>query len=291
MDRPRLGFIGPGTVGSALAVALSGAGYAVAAIGGRSPERVRALADRLPDAEVVGDLQRTVDGVDLVFLTVPDDVIASIATTLRWRAGSAAVHCSGAAGLDPLEAAAVQGADVGSFHPLQTFATADRAREKLAGSAFAIEASDAALEAQLTEMARAIGGKPFTLAGCRGLYHAGAVLASNALVALLDTAAGLWESLGLSKDEGLRALLPLVRGTIENLDDIGLPGALTGPISRGDVGTVERNLSALAKHAPDAVALYVELARRTIPIATAQGTLRPEAAAKLHDLLDTATQR
>jgi predicted short-subunit dehydrogenase-like oxidoreductase (DUF2520 family) len=253
-------------------------------------DSVSVLVERLPDAKPAGDLQAVVGAADLVFLTVPDDAIEPVCESITWRPGLSAVHCSGAASLDPLKAAAAQGADVGSFHPLQTFATADQAMGKLAGSAFAIEASGAALEARLAEMARAIGGRPLVLTGRKGLYHASAVLASNALVALLGAAAGLWEALGLSKEEGLRALLPLVRGTIDNLETIGLPDALTGPIARGDVGTVKRNLAALAEDAPEVKALYVELARRTIPIATAKGTLRSEEAEKLRELLDIEAQ-
>ncbi|UCF09657.1 MAG: DUF2520 domain-containing protein [Candidatus Bipolaricaulota bacterium] len=290
MDRPRVAFVGPGTVGSALAVALSRAGYPVVAIAGRSPASVRALADRIAGAEALDRPQGAVDAADLVFVTVPDDAIRSVVEGLTWRTGSSAVHCSGAASIDLLDAAAAQGADVGSFHPLQTFASAEPAIEKLAGSRFAIEASDVALEARLTEMARAVGGRAITLRGSKGLYHASAVLASNALVTLLDAAASLWEDLGLTKAEGLNALLPLVRGTVSNLEATGLPRALTGPVARGDVGTIDRNLSALREHAPETAALYVELARRTIPIAEAKGSLSPEAAAVLRKRLEEASQ-
>jgi len=93
--------------------------------------------------------------------------------------------------------------------------------------------------------------------------------------------------LGLSQEDGLRALLPLVRGTIENLETIGLPDALTGPIARGDVGTIERHLHALVEVAPDALPLYKELARKALPIARAKGGLDAKEADRVSELLDS----
>jgi len=277
----RLGFVGPGTVGTALARGLAGAGYPVVAIFGRNAERLALAVERVPGAHAVENAQAVVDAADIVFLTVPDDAIRPVADGLAWSLGKSAVHCSGASSIDLLETARGQGATVGVFHPLQTLASFEQATRNLPGSAITIEASDPALEEALGAMAEALGGQPFALRGDKALYHASAVLACNDLVTLLDAAAGLWADLGFTKEEGLKALLPLVRGTIENLNAIGLPNALTGPVSRGDVGTIERNLAALSEHAPETAALYVELARRTIPIARAKGTLSDEAAARL----------
>ncbi len=282
---PRLGFIGPGTVGSALARGLAAAGYPVS-LYGRNPERLRLVLDRIPGGRRAGSAQGLVDASDVVFLTVPDDAIRPTAESLAWGSGKSAVHCSGASSLDPLDHAAGQGAAVGVFHPLQSFASAEQAERNLPGSAFGIEASSERLLAALREMAAALGGTPLTVSGDKAIYHASAVVASNYLVTLLDVASGLWKALGLSQEDGLRALLPLVRGTIENLETIGLPDALTGPIARGDVGTIERHLSALAEVAPDVLPLYKELARRAIPIASAKGGLSEEAANRVSELLD-----
>ena len=286
-EQPTLGFIGPGTVGTALARSFANADYAVTAIYGRDPERRTRAAESVPGAVAVDSAQAVVDAADLVFVTVPDDAIRPVTESLTWRREAAVVHCSGAASVDLLDAAADAGASVGAFHPLQTLAGIDQAMRNLPGSAVAIEASNPALEGTLGEMARAIGGRPFALRGDKALYHASAVLACNDLVTLLDAAADLWSELGLSKEEGLRALLPLVRGTIENLDAIGLPDALTGPVARGDVGTVDRNLVALDAASPETADLYRALARRTIPIARAKGTLSEAAADTLCERLDS----
>ncbi len=288
MDRPRLGFIGAGVVGTALAKGLARVGYPVVAVASRSAERRRALADALPKADGVDTPQEVVDAADLVFLTVPDDAVAAVATSVAWHRGSHAVHCSGAASVDLLEPARAQGAAVGVFHPLQTFASASQAEKNLRGSPFGIEASSGELLAILRGMAESLGGTPLVVSGDKAVYHASAVVASNYLVALLDVASGLWKALGLSQEEGLRALLPLVRGTIENLESVGLPDALTGPIARGDVGTIERHLAALREVAPDVLPVYKELARRTIPIARAKGGLSDEAASRLSAILHSA---
>ena len=301
MTLPTLGFIGTGTVGSALARALSRAGYRILAVHNRTPEKASHLAASIEGSRAVGSAQDVVDACDLVFLTVPDDFIEPLCQSLDWtrhqtaespsdsapRAPArAAIHTSGAASIDILQSARDQGAEVGVFHPLQTLARPEDAERNLPGSGFGIEASSDELRATLEEMARALGGTPLLLGGEKALYHASAVIASNYLVTLLGLASSLWEPLGLTRDEGLRALLPLVRGTLNNLERIGLPDALTGPIARGDAGTISRHLEALGRVAPELLPVYKELARRTIPIARAKGSLDEAGARRLAGRLE-----
>jgi predicted short-subunit dehydrogenase-like oxidoreductase (DUF2520 family) len=115
-----------------------------------------------------------------------------------------------------------------------------------------------------------------------------AVLASNYLVALLDLAASLWAEWGATPEDGLRALLPLVRGTIENIDALGIPAALTGPIARGDAGTVERHFAALRTLAPHVMPVYKELGLRTVSVALAKGTIDSKQARRLEEALRSA---
>ena len=281
----RIGFIGPGTVGRALAQGFASNGYRVTSLFGRNPDRLASAVSHVPGAIAVRSAQDVVDRSNLIFLTVPDDAIESVAEGLVWREDISAVHCSGVASTGFLLPAARAGASTGAFHPLQTLATVEQALRNLSGSTFAIEASTPRLEEILCELASAVGGHPVTIDGSKALYHASAVLASNCLVTLVDAAAGLWDHLGLSKEEGLRALLPLIRGTIENLETVGLPKALTGPVSRGDLGTVEANLKALQSVSPEAAALYADMALRTIPVARAKGTLDSESEARLRSAL------
>jgi len=226
---------------------------------------------------ILGSAQAVVDAADLVFLAVPDAAIAIVAAALHWRAGAAAVHCSGAFGLELLGAAAQQGAAVGAFHPLQTLPGGET---NFGGITIAIEASASELARMLAGMAEALGARPLGLPdGARAVYHASAVLASNYLIGLLAEAASLWETFGLSREQGLQSLLPLAKQTVANLERLSPEEALTGPIARGDVETVARHVQAL----PTAglKALYRQLALHTIPLARRKGTLRGQAAQRL----------
>jgi len=282
-----LGFIGAGPVGNVLATAFDHAGCRIAAVASRTVEHAAGLAARLTAPPAVCEPQDVAARADLVFLTVSDDAIAEVAASIDWREGHAVVHCNGASSIDPLSPAQQAGADVGVFHPLRSIPTADVSPEDFVGTPIGLEASSESFRSTLDALARRIGGVPFVIHGDRVLYHASAVIASNYLVALLDAAAGLWEALGMTKSEGLRTLLPLIRGTVDNLDRVGVPGALTGPIARGDVGTVKRHVDALAAAAPEVARMYKEMARAAIRTATAKGTLSPDAAARIRRVLRT----
>jgi predicted short-subunit dehydrogenase-like oxidoreductase (DUF2520 family) len=282
--RPRIGFVGAGRAGTVLALALSNSGYQVVAIASRRLESAESLADRLPSARAFADLQEVITAADLIFLTVPDGAIAEVASRLAWRVGVAVIHTSGALSRDVLAPAAAQGAATGSLHPLQTFAGLDQALLNLPGSVFAVEASGELRETLLRVVAD-LGGTAIELsAEDKILYHAAAVFASNYIVTLTALAADLLAHLGVGRDDALRALLPLVRGAVNNLETLGLPGALTGPISRGDVDTVRRHLVALADMMPGALPAYRELGVATIALAIEQG-LPESAQSELCELL------
>ncbi|MDE3075367.1 MAG: DUF2520 domain-containing protein [Chloroflexota bacterium] len=283
-ERMRIGFVGAGRAGSALALALAQSGEAVVAAASRDLRTARSLADRIPGCRAVGSAQEAADGSDLVFLTVPDDAIGPLVESLFWRTGVAVVHCSGAAGREILEPAGRRGAETGAFHPLQTFPSVG-AMARLDGCTFAVEAEPPLLR-ELTRLAEGMGGRALALpAGSRPLYHTSATLASNFLVALLAGAAGLWAKFGLSPEQAVEALLPLVRSTIDNVGRLGPRAALTGPIARGDVGTVRRQVEALRTAAPDMIGLYRELALLTVEIAFEKGTLTAALKEQLKALL------
>lgn len=284
---PRLAFIGAGTVGTALAVRLAERGYPVVAVASRSPASALALANRVPGCRTYPSLQEAAAAADLVFITTPDAAIGAVAAQLRWRAGQAVVHCSGSDSLEVLELARRQGAEVGAFHPLQSFASVEQALLNLPRSTFALEAGTPGLLETVKAMALALEGTPVVLgAGDKVLYHAAAVIACNYLVTLAKMSTDLWDSFGVSREEALRSLLPLIQGTVNNLEKVGLPNCLTGPIARGDLGTVEKHLRALAQRAPALLSAYRELGKQTVPIALAKGRLDPQRAGQLYALLE-----
>lgn len=281
----KVGFIGAGVVGTALAVRLSKKGYAVHAVTSRSPSSAVRLANVVSGCLPLESKQAVADACDFVFVTTPDDAIPGVIAEVRWRPGQKVAHCSGADSLDVLEKARNDGAQVGAFHPLQTFASVDHAVENLPGSTFALEAEGDML-GTLQEMARALDGHWVVLGpGDKVLYHAAAVMACNYMVTLVKMATDLWAAFGVPPAEAVRALRPLLQGTINNIARVGLPNCLTGPIARGDVGTIRKHLDALERRAPDIAPIYREMGLRTIPIALQKGRINETRANELRLLL------
>jgi len=283
-EKPKLGFIGAGRVGTGLASAFVRAGIGVVAVASRSAASAQVLAKRLPGARACAP-QEVADRADIVFLTVPDDAIEAVASGIKWRSASACVHCSGAAELDVLKKAAADGAFAGGFHPLHMFGEAGESPGALAGSAIALAGPDALVD-ELERLARFLDARPLRLPeGGRALYHAAANFSGAFVIALVQETIALWGKLGIAEADALAALLPLLRGTADNVEKLGAAGGLGSAIARGDIGTLRKHLDVLAKEAPDSLELYRILSLRTIPLALAKGTLDPEAAEEITTLL------
>ncbi len=286
----KLGFIGAGTIGSSLALQLSSKGYPVVAVSSRHQTSAGNLAQAICGCSPVNSNQAVADTAELVFITTPDDVIASVASQTKWHRGQRVVHCSGADSTDILEPARKSGACVGVFHPLQTFASVKQAIENTPGSTFALEAEGPLLKI-LQTIATALGGRLIELkANDKVVYHAAAVIACNYLVTLVKLATDLWQTFGIPINQATEALLPLVRGTIHNIETVGIPECLTGPIARGDSGTIKKHLGALQKAAPDLLTTYRELGLKTIPIALAKGRIDEHQAEELRSILEQSNQ-
>jgi predicted short-subunit dehydrogenase-like oxidoreductase (DUF2520 family) len=228
-----------------------------------------AIADReIPVRTAAGtDVADAASGATAVLLCVPDGAVADVC------ADSAAAdplpkligHVSGAGTLELLASASARGVAAFSLHPLQTFT---RARTDVAGVPAAVAGSDQAAERFAAALADRLGMRPFSVPeSSRAAYHAAASIASNFLVALEESAAGLLAELGI--DDGRELLAPLVLRTAANWTEGG-GDALTGPIARGDQATVERHRAALDEAAPELLPLYEALAERTAALATSE---------------------
>ena len=287
-EPPVVGIIGAGAVGTALGVALTRAGWPVGAVASRDSERREQFRRLVPGARTFAEPNALMDEVELIIVAVPDDAIASVAGSVRMYSGQAMIHTSGALGPEVLAAAMAAGTQVGAFHPLVAFADTERAVDALKGATVAIEGDDQ-LAALLAEMAEAIGAQPVRLAaGSKAAYHAAAVLAAGGFVALLDAIAELGRVAGLDEEGALAIYGPLIEQTLGNARALGIRAALTGPITRGDQGTLVRHLAALRAHALDVLPLYLAAAEREIGLAEARGTLTPDAAERLRSSLATA---
>jgi len=281
----KIGFIGAGTVGTALAVLLNRKGYRVASVYSRSRSSAEKLAAEVSDCRVTDSYQGAADAAEMIFITTPDAAIAGVTSRIKWQKGRSVIHCSGADSTDILEPARKSGAMVGGFHPLQTFAGTEQAIENIPGSTFALEAEEPLLTT-LKKMAEDLGGRWITLkAEDKVAYHTAAVFASNYLVTLVKMATDLWQTFSIPTDQATKALLPLMRGTLHNIETIGIPQCLTGPIARGDTGTVSKHLQDLHKNAPTLLFPYKELGLQTIPVALAKGKINEKQASELELIL------
>lgn len=286
--------IGAGRLGGALGWLLARAGYRVVAVTARTRRSALAAARFIGAGEPMTDVARAAAGAAIVLITTPDRAIRAVCERIArgggLRPGVLVIHTSGAQTRELLDAAREAGARRAVIHPLQSVPAREQGVANLPGSYFRVEADPGALR-RVRAMVRALGGRELVLPRWQpgpqsaALYHAGAVAAANYLVTLLDFAARHLQALGADRQEALSAVLPLVRGTLANIERLGIPRALTGPIARGDVQTVAGHVAALQQRAPELLELYRLLARRTIPLAREQGGLTAQAAEKLLRIL------
>jgi predicted short-subunit dehydrogenase-like oxidoreductase (DUF2520 family) len=265
----QLMFVGPGRVGLALGYALVQADVVGSLVyHGRRPDPPSHPLFYHGLAEYRYGLERPATGTTGVLLTVSDRVLPEVAIALAGRGappeGCPVLHTSGAWGADPLEPLHRAGYRVGTLHPLQSIANPLTGAERLAGTGFALSGEPEAMSLA-RRLISALGGRGIAVpVHRRPLYHASAVMASNYLVVLLHEAVRLFRQAGASAEEAEAALLALARGTLENASELGLDLALTGPVVRGDVDTVELHLRTLD---PAPAALYAQLGMRALELA------------------------
>lgn len=284
-SRLDVGVISAGRVGATLGAALSRAGHrvvAAAAISDASRDRARRL---LPSAEIL-QVHEVAARATLLLLAVPDDDLAGVVSGLaeggHLQPGQLLAHTSGSHGVEVLRPAVEMGALTLALHPVMTFTGRDEDLDRLSGVSFGVTA-DEALRPVAETLTVEMGGEPeFVPEESRALYHAGLSHGANHLTTLLNEAADVLRSSGVAHPE--RMLGPLLSATLDNTLRLG-DNALTGPIARGDVGTVAAHLQALQAAKPEATDAYRALARRTADRAIAGGRLKTAAAEPLLGVL------
>ncbi|RKR88984.1 putative short-subunit dehydrogenase-like oxidoreductase (DUF2520 family) [Micromonospora pisi] len=286
---PRLltvGVIGTGRVGAVLGAALTRAGHRVIAASGVSVAAKARIAELLPAATHLPAAEVARAGVDLLIIAVPDDalaaVVAGLAETGALHPDQLVLHTSGAHGLGVLAPAAAVGARPLAVHPAMTFTGTADDLARLPGISYGVTVP-AELRAFAARLVADLGGVPEWVAETdRPLYHAALAHGANHLVTLVNEAMDRLRDAGVATPE--KVLAPLLRAALENALRLG-DEALTGPVARGDAGTVARHLDRLAATAPESVAGYLALARRTADRAIAAGRLRPVDAVSLLGVL------
>lgn len=278
--------VGAGRVGTSLAVLWQRAGHRIIAVAGGPATPTRAER-HLPGVPVL-DAVEAARGAQVVVIATPDAAIRLVCEEMAaagvLERGSAAVHASGATGLDALAAATAVGATTLSVHPLQTCPTVEAAVERIPGAAFAVTATDDDGFALGERLAHDAGGRPFRIDDERKpLYHASAVFASNYLVTVTALAEDLERIAGVPDPRA--ALAPLQEATLANVARVGPAEALTGPAVRGDAITLQRNLEALARYLPGAVRPYVALADLALSLAERSGRVDASGRAMVEEVL------
>lgn len=271
--RLRVGVVGSGRVGSALGAALRRAGHEIVAASAVSAASRSRAQRMLPGAEILPP-DDVLAAADFVLLAVPDDalrpLVAGLAETGAWRPGQLVAHTSGAQGISVLDPAAARGVLALALHPVMTFADRPEDVDRLLGAAFGVTAPDElrpVAEALVVEM----GGEPVWVPeSARPLYHAALTVGSNHLVTLVNDALGLLDGAGVA--EPAQLLAPLLSASLDNVLRLR-DAALTGPVARADVATLQRHRRALAAAGPQLLPSYLAMARRTAERAHAAGQL------------------
>lgn len=291
--RLAVGVVSAGKVGSVLAAALMRAGHSVVAASGISEASVRRAERLLPGVPLLPP-DEVARQADLVLLAIPDDALAPMTAGLAkagaFRAGQIVVHTSGAHGVEVLRPASELGALPLALHPVMTFTGRSEDLERMASASVGVTAEpfdEAAWnvgEALTVEM----GAEPVRIPeSARPIYHAALAHGANHLMTLVADCAELLRDNGVRNAE--RLLAPLLSAALDNVLRHG-DRALTGPVARGDVGTVGTHLGVLAEQAPEVEPSYATLARRTVERARKAGLLGAEPAAEIIELLDNGRE-
>jgi predicted short-subunit dehydrogenase-like oxidoreductase (DUF2520 family) len=272
-----LAIVGAGKAGRALGRLARVAGYEIGPVVCRTRARAEAAAAFIGGGRAGTKLV----GAGLTLVCVPDGAIGAVARALRVPAGAVVAHTCGRLGAEALR----PHRPAGAVHPLRSFGDPARAAELFGGTSCTVEGDPEAVK-ELEAFVRAIGGRPLRVrAGRKALYHAGAVFASNYVAVALGAGLRLFEEAGVPRGEALRALGALAEGTLANVASVGLPEALTGPVERGDAGTVRAHAEALAGRAPGLAGAYAVLGRLAVEMALEKGSIDAAAARRLRAAL------
>ncbi len=280
-----IGIVGFGRVGTALATALEKKGYEIFIV--TRAQSIKTVSVNGKEAEVFS-LRGAARNADILFITTPDGVIGEIAGQLARLKDKdlkikAALHMSGSQTSGILEPLQGKGISLGSIHPLQSFATVEQAIANLPGSYFTYE-GDEALKPWITRFVAEMDGVLNILpsAEMKAIYHVGAVFVSNYMVALAQLGTECLVKSGFSAEEAQKALLPLMKGTLNNISHLPLTQALTGPVSRGDMQVVAGHVKILQRELPTALPPYLTLVPALLALVKRSGSFSDEKLKKMY---------
>jgi predicted short-subunit dehydrogenase-like oxidoreductase (DUF2520 family) len=286
-NRRRVGFIGAGRAGCALAWHCRRLGYPISGVTDLKPKQawvvyglMKQQYERLSSRDVAA-------ASDVLFLTVPDAHIGPVFKSVRrWLIpGTIVAHCSGAFGPEVFTRAKEHGLGTLTLHPVQSFSSHSQAIRSLPGSFFAADGSASGLRFGRHLVRQLHGGWVIVHGPDRSLYHAMCVFASNFISALFDAAEEIARELGIEPRRAGLMLAPLARTVLDNVMEQGAAPSLTGPVERGDAVTVAAHLRALEKRTPKLAPMYRVMSGRLVEMARRKG-LDKAAVRKLEKALE-----
>lgn len=286
----RLAIIGTGVVGTVLGLALKECGYTISGVADSNAEIAECVANRMGGVFSSTNITEVSKKATLILITTPDGAIAKTCQNIAFGGGfsrgDVVLHCSGALSSEILNSAHPCGACVASMHPMGVFADVETALKQLSELYFCLEGDTGAVEA--AEMiVKDMGGKPLRIQKEKKIWaHIAACLSSNYVLTLTGMAVQLLHHLQMSREEAMRILLPLLKGSTRALEEKGLPEALTGPIARGDVSTIKQHAEALQSD-KDVTRIYSLLGLKTLPIAQEKGTIKEDDLRNLKNIFDS----
>ncbi|KXG76469.1 Rossmann-like and DUF2520 domain-containing protein [Thermotalea metallivorans] len=275
----KMGFIGAGKVGTAFGAYLQRKGFALQGYFSRSTDSALKAAAST-NSFVYETAKALAKDVDFLWITTTDDHIKEVCDHLAeenaFRKGQIVAHMSGASSSRILYRAKEKGCFIYSIHPLQSFADIGKAIEDLEHTYFSIEGDGEKMDV-IEGLFQKMGNRTFRIATeHKGLYHAAACIFSNYLVTLMHQGLAYFEKIGIPKKEGFQAVLPLILGTIENIEALGTAIALTGPIARGDGETIFHHIQSIEEKMPETLWFYKMMGQMTFHLASVHKLKDPE---------------
>lgn len=287
----KIGIIGAGRVGCALALGMKSKGYTIAGICSRNTATLEFLRESLK-YEFATEIPEVVGEADTIFITVPDSYIEETAQKIAYKAGQEGIsgktffHCSGSLTSEVLKPLILNGGYAASMHPVQTFADFNNGWKGLDGIYFGFEGCKEA-EGIAKSISNDFNGRLLIMKlEAKPLYHAAACIISNYVAALAQISSELLNEIGLEPDEAYKVFAPLLKNTADNIAKLGPVQALTGPIARGDAGVVEKHLEAMAAMDAGYSQIYKTLGRATVGLALVKGTISKDIAERLYQIME-----
>ncbi len=290
MKDKRISVIGCGRAGSKLGFQLARSGYRIEALYDIKAGQASKLGEMAGCGRICRNAAEAASFGDIIFIATPDSIIEKICHEIAsageegFRKNSIVFHLSGSLESSILSDASGKGAFTASFHPLQSLAGDDTEINPFKGILVAVEGCREAVEAA-EKIASDLGAEPYEIHGnSKMLYHASAVIASNYLVSLMKVASEVMAASGIPEEKAFEFLLPLVKGTVLNMEIMGVEKALTGPVARGDAETVAAHIAAIEQKIPELEKIYIELGRTAVRIAEKQKFLSEIKAGQMKEI-------